>query len=125
MDGEKRKEGVSIKEMEFFAKKHRFEFFFCFFFILASLFSLVFWGTVLSVFLTAVGGIIGIFIPHQVEHFSKRAVFFVLKQENTTQLIIAIAVLILTIFLAPFVFIIIGTQAGKAFINLTRIHPNE
>jgi len=39
MDG--KKEGVSVKEIEEFAKKHRFEVFFCLMFLFACVFGLV------------------------------------------------------------------------------------
>ena len=41
MDEEKKKEGVSVKELEGYAKKNRFEIFFCILFVLSSLLTLV------------------------------------------------------------------------------------
>lgn len=122
---EKKKEGISVKELEGYAKKHRYEFFFLLLFILASLFSMIFWGSSLSVFLAAIGAIVGVFLPHQVEHFTKKFSVFVGKQEKTTQLIIAILWLIVAIFLAPIIFLKLGLHGGKSMIMHCREMPSH
>lgn len=121
MEGEeKKKDGVSVKELEGYAKKHRFEIFFCILFILASLFTLVFWGSTLSIFLAGIGGIISIFLPTQIENFSRKMAHTVFSKEGTMQLIIAIVALIVAIFLAPLIFLIVGLHAGKSMLYLAR-----
>lgn len=112
MDPNKLKEGVSVKEIESFAKKHRFEVFFCLAFLLACFFSFVFF-TSWSIILAAVGGIIGALIPSKVESFARRVFLFFFKQEQTTQLILGIVGLILSIFLPLLVFLVLGMSGGK------------
>lgn len=116
MDEEKKKEGMSVKELEGYAKKHRFEVFFLLLFVLAGLFSMIFWGTKLSIFLAAIGAIVAVFIPNQVENISRKLCMFIFKQEKTTQLIIGIVWLIIAIFLAPLIFLMTGLYAGKGMV---------
>lgn len=121
MEGEeKKKEGVSVKELESYAKKHRFEIFFCILFILASLFSLVLWGAPLSVFLAGIGGIVSVFMPTPIEKFAKKMASMVLGKEGTTQLLAGIVALVVAIFLAPLIFLIMGLHAGKSMLRLAQ-----
>lgn len=117
---DKKKEGVSVRELESYAKKHRFEIFFCILFILASLFTLVFWGPTLSIFLCGIGGIVSVFMPSQIEAFSKKMSQMVFSKEATTQLIVAIVALVVGIFLAPLIFLLFGLHAGKSMLHLAR-----
>lgn len=121
MEGEEqKKDGVSVKELEGYAKKHRFEIFFCILFILASLFTLIFWGPTLSIFLAGIGGIVSVFMPNQIESLSRKMAHMVFSKEGTMQLIIGIVALIVAIFLAPIVFLLVGLHAGKSMLHLAR-----
>ncbi len=120
MDEEKKKEGVSVKELEGYAKKHRFEIFFCILFVLASLFTLIFWGPTLSIFLTGIGAIIATFLPNQIEQMAGKMAHMVLSKDKTTVLVIGIAALIVAIFLAPLVFLWIGLHAGRIIIHTAK-----
>ncbi len=113
MDGQKSKEGVSVKEIEQFTKKHRFEVFFCLVFILAGVFSFVMWGPGWSVMAAAIGAVVGILLSGKVAHFSKMIFQFIFKHEQTTQLVLGIIFLILAIFIPPFFFLILGLHGGK------------
>jgi hypothetical protein len=113
MDGNKSKEGVSVKEIEAFAKKHRFEVFFCLAFILACLFTFVLWGPGWSVIAATIGAIIGILFVGKITHLSKMIFSFTFKQEPTIQLVIGIVGLILAIFLPPLFFLLLGLHGGK------------
>jgi hypothetical protein len=113
MDGDKRKEGVSVKEMGDFAKKHRFEVFFCLAFILACFFSFVLWGPGWSVIAAAIGAIIGVLFVGKVTHLCKMTLTFVFKQEQTVQLVLGIVFLILAIFVPPLYFLLLGLHGGK------------
>jgi hypothetical protein len=113
MDENKPKEGVSIKEMETFAKKHRFEVFFCLAFILACIFTFVMWGPGWSIIAAAVGAILGIFLRGKVNYFSKAVYGFIFKHEQVTQLVLGIIALILAIFLPPLFFLLLGLHGGK------------
>lgn len=113
MNGDKPKEGVSVKEIEAFAKKHRFEVFFCLAFILACFFSFVLWGPGWSIIAAAVGAIIGVLLSGKMMHFSKMIFSFVFKQEKTVQLVLGIVGLILAIFIPPLYFLLLGLHGGK------------
>ena len=117
MDNEK-KEGVSVKEIHEFTKNHRLEVFFCLVFLFACLFNFVFIGGSWSIITAAAGAIIGVLLPGKVEHFSKSIFHFVFKQENTTQIIIGVAVLIITIFLPILTFFALGLHGGKSMFHL-------
>ena len=118
MDGNKAKEGVSVKEIEKFAKKHRFEVFFCLKFVLACFFSFVMFGTGWAIILAAVGGVLGVLFPAKIEHFAKKSFQFVFKQEKTVQIILGIVALILAIFIPPLTFFIMGAHGGKSIQHL-------
>jgi hypothetical protein len=113
MDMKKMKEGVSVKEVEAFAKKHRFEVFFCLVFIFAALFNFVFIGRYWSILVACLGAIIGVLAPGKVEHFSKAIFHFIFKQEQTTQIVLGVVSLIVAIFLPFLIFLFIGLHAGK------------
>ena len=112
MDQNKPKEGVSVKEIESFAKKHRFEVFFCFSFVLACFFTFVFF-TAWSILFVALGAILGVILPGPIEKIMKTAIHFILKQEKTTQIVLAVVGWVLSIFLPPLVFLLIGMSGGK------------
>ncbi len=58
------KKGVSVKEIEEFTKKHRYEVFFCALFLLACIFSLVgHFGGGWSIFFAMGGAILGVIFP--------------------------------------------------------------
>ncbi len=120
MDEEKKNEGVSVKELEGYAKKNRFEIFFCILFVLASLFTLVFWGAPTSIFLAGIGGIISVFLPGKIDQLSHKMASTVFGKEGTTQLVIGIVALIVAIFLAPLIFLIMGLHAGKSMLGLAK-----
>ena len=113
MDENKPKPGVSVKEIESFAKKYRFEVFFCLAFALACFFTFVMWGPGWSVICAAAGAVIGVLLSHKIEHLCKSAMHFVFRQERTTQLVLAIVGLILAIFVPPLYFLMLGLHGGK------------
>lgn len=120
MDEEKKKEGVSVKEIEGYAKKHRFELFYSLFFILASLFTFVFWGPAFSIFLCGGGAVVATFLPDKAQALFGKILSFFEKQEGTTQMILGIVGLIVAIFLAPLVFLLMGFHAGMSLIMHSR-----
>jgi uncharacterized membrane protein len=117
MDKNPSKEGVSVKEIEEFTKKHRFEVFFCLAFILACFFSFVMWGTGWSIFAATIGAVIGVLLSEKIARISKSALQFVFKQEQTTQLILGVVFLILAIFIPPLCFLVLGLHGGKDLRN--------
>src|SRR5438128_129285 len=99
MDMKKDKDGVSVKEIEKFAKKHRFEVFFGLAIVLACFFSFVMFGTGWAILLASVGGILGVLFPAKVEFIAKKVYNFIFKQEQTIQIVLGIFGLILAIFI--------------------------
>jgi membrane associated rhomboid family serine protease len=118
MDEEKQKEGMSVRELESFAKKHRFEIFFCLAFILACFFSFVMFGPGWAVIAAAIGALVGVLLSGKVHHMHKSILHFVFKQEQTTQIVIGIIALIIAILLPPVFFLILGMHGGKDMIHI-------
>ncbi|MBI5273797.1 MAG: hypothetical protein HY860_01940 [Chlamydiales bacterium] len=113
MEGKKQnKEGMTVQEIEGIAKKYRFELVFCLAFILAAAFSYLFSMEGWSVFLAAVGGIIGICLPKHIERFEEICFRFIYKQEKITQIIIGVVLLVLAVFISPLVFLLLGLMGG-------------
>lgn len=125
MESKKSKEGVSVSEIEKFAKKHRFEVFFALTFILACFFSFIMWGTGLAISLASLGALLGVIFPAQVELACKKTFHFVYKQEDVTQLILAGVCLILAIFLPPLIFFLLGANGGKDYIHKALEHCSQ
>lgn len=114
MSDNKFKTGMSVREIEAFAKKNRFEVFLCVVFFLACVFSFIMWGTgwaIIAAFLGAVGGTL---MTERVDLLSKKTLAFVFKQEATTQMVLAIVMLILAIVLPPLYFLLLGLHGGKS-----------
>ncbi len=110
---EKMKESFSVKEIEEFTKKNRFLVAFGISFVLAALFSFFLSMMGLSLFGVTLGALIGIVAPQQVEKVVHKVFDFIERQEQTTQLVLAAVLLILSIFLPPLVFLLIGLHGGK------------
>ena len=122
MDTKKIKEGVSIKEIEGFAKKHRFAVFCGLALLLAYAFSWVFFAGWTPLF-TAAGGIVGILWAEKVRKFLAKAVAFCSKQEDTTQMILGVAAVVLSLFLPIVAFFVLGACGGKALRTMAE-EPN-
>jgi hypothetical protein len=113
MENNKNKEGVSVKELENFAKKHRFEVFFCLAFILAGIFGSAIYSMMWLISAVVIGAIIGVLLAQKVAGLCKSALQFIFKQETTTQLVLGIVLLVISIFLSPLIFLMIGLHGGK------------
>ena len=118
MDTKKIKEGISVKEIEGFAKKHRFVLFFALALLLSCLFSFVFFKgwTMLA---AAAGGILGALFPQKFASSFQKIGSFFRKQEEVTQLILLVVGLGLAIFLPILTFFILGGAGGKYFHGLS------
>ena len=114
MVDEKQKDTVSVREIETYAKKHRFELFLCLSFLLACFFSFVFFGA-WCLILAAIGGILGTLFAPKVDELTKKIQLFVVKQEKTTQLVLGIVGLVLSIFLPVLIFFALGVGGGRFF----------
>jgi hypothetical protein len=118
MDGGKFKEGMSVKEISSFTKKHRLEVFFCVAFLLACFFSFVMFGTGWAIIAASVGAILGVLLSGKVMHLFKTIFHFIFKQEQTTQIILGVFLLIIAIFLPPLYFLILGLSGGKDLFHI-------
>jgi hypothetical protein len=108
------KKGVSVKEIEEFTKKHRYEVFFCVLFLLACIFGLVgHFGRGWSIFFAMGGAILGVIFPNKVESLLKMVFKFIFKQEKTIQIVLGAVSLILSIFLPFIIFLVIGLIGGR------------
>ena len=119
MGDNKLKEGVSIKEIEEFAKKNRFDVFLCVLFFIACVFAFALWGTGWCVVAAFIGTIVGILSSNQIEGLSKKGVLFLLKQESTTQIVLAVVLLVFAVILPLLYFFILGAHGGKSLHKLT------
>lgn len=114
MDGNK-KEGVSVKEIEAFAKKHRYEVFLCLLFFFAGIFSLFgSFGRGWCLLFAMAGAILGALLPIKMEHIVRKTVHFGFKQDKTLQIVLGVVALIVA-FIIPFVvFLLVGVAGGRA-----------
>src|SRR3972149_11827054 len=116
MDGNKLKEGVSVKELEDFAKKHRFEVFFCLLFLLACIFGV--WGMFFrmgwNILAISVGAVLSVIFPMKIEMFLRRMIQFIFKQDKTIQIVFGIAGLVIAIFFPLVIFLLVGLAGGKS-----------
>jgi hypothetical protein len=114
MEG-KKKEGVSVKEIEEFAKKHRFEVFFCLMFFLACVFGLVgMFKPGWSIFLGMVGGALGVILPIKMDQLLKSIFHFVLKQDKTVLIVLGIVTLLIACLLPFIIFLMVGVAGGRS-----------
>lgn len=125
MNEQKSKSGVSVKEIESFTKKHRFEVFLSLSLVLSCFFSFVFFDGWMPV-AGAAGGILGAVFPDKTADLLGRFGRFFQKQEELTQLILGIAGLVLSIFIPILTFFILGAAGGKYLDDLRdKVFPKE
>jgi chromate transport protein ChrA len=112
MDGNKK--GVSVKEIEEFTKKHRYEVFFCALFVLTCIFSIFgHFGGNWSVFFAMGGAVLSIIFPTKTESLLRMVFKFIFKQDKTIQIVLGAVSLILAIFLPFVIFLVIGLIGGR------------
>ncbi len=109
-----KKDGMSVKEIENFARKYTYEVFFSLVFILASFFSMAMFGVTWCIYLACLGGILGVWFPVKVEKAVRSVFQFVNKQQKPTMLVLGVLGLVVAIFLPPLVFFVLGLMGGKA-----------
>jgi hypothetical protein len=119
MDGNKPKEGVSVKEIEEFAKRHRYEVFFCLMFLFACIFSLVgYFRGGWSIFFAMGGGILGVIFPVKTDAMLKMIFQFIFKQDLTLQIVLGVVGLILAIFVPFIIFLAVGLAGGRSMAQM-------
>ena len=114
---DKIKEGVSVKELESFARKYLTEVFLIVAILIATLSSVFdfFTGPRWSLIFAGIGCIISIAFPTQILKFEKPLFRFLKRQDNTTQIIAGVVRIIFSIFIPFIIFLEMGILAGLAF----------
>jgi hypothetical protein len=119
---DKLKEGVSVDEIESFAKKHMTEVLTVLALIVGAVSSAFdfFTGPGLTLIFAAVGTIFGIFFPAPVERGLKQFYQFTYKQEKTTQMVLGAVKVVMGIFIPFVLFGLLGLLAGTSYHYFTR-----
>lgn len=115
--GNKLKEGVSVQEIEEFARKHTTEVFSVLALIIGAISSTFdfFTGPGWTIFFTALGAIVAIFFPAPIEKGLKQLYSFTFKQEKTTEIILGGVKIVIAIFVPFLYFGLLGLLAGTSF----------
>ncbi len=114
MDGNKSKEGMSVKEIEEYAKKHRYEVFFCLLLVVSGIATMFKMWPRWSVLFAAAGGIVAVLLSAKVEMLLKKAFSFVFERDKTIQIVFGLFALIIAIFLPPIIFLMVGLFGGRS-----------
>lgn len=116
MDDQKgKKEGISVKELEGFVKKYRYEAFLVAMFVLAGIFGLgIIWRPFWSILFAIIGAILGGIMPEKISKMLQAMTGFITRQDKNTQLILVGVALVLSILACPLVFLLLGLHGGKS-----------
>ncbi len=119
---EKLKEGVSVQELEDFARKYSTEVFTVVALIIASISSIFnfFTGPTWTILFVTLGAVLGIFFPTPVDKGLKQLYDFTFKQEKSTQLILGAVKIVIAIFIPFALFGVMGLLAGTSYHYYTR-----
>lgn len=119
---EKLKEGVSVQELEDFARKYSTEVFTVVALIIGSISSVFnfFTGPTWTILFVTLGAVLGIFFPTPVDKGLKQLYDFTFKQEKSTQLILGAVKIVMAIFIPFVLFGIMGLLAGTSYHYYTR-----
>lgn len=119
---DKLKEGISVQEMEDFARKHTTEVFTVLAILIGTISSMYdfFTGPKLTILFLALGTFLGIFFPVPVEKGLKQLYGFTFKQEKMTQVVIGAVEIIIALFIPFLLFGILGLLAGTSYHYYTR-----
>lgn len=111
------KDGISVRDIEEFARKHTTEVFGILAIVIGSISSAFdfFTGPGLSLFLLMVGSILSLVFPAQVERNLKQLFNFLSKQDKTTEMIIGCVEIVIAIFVPFLIFGLLGLLAGTSF----------
>lgn len=114
---DKIKDGVSVQEVEDFARKYTLEVFTVLALIVASISSMYdfFTGPRVTILFLAVGMILGVFFPAPVERALKQFYSFSHKQEKMTQMIMGSVQIVVGLFIPFILFGTVGLLAGTSY----------
>lgn len=119
---DKIKEGVSVQEVEDFARKYTTEVFTVLALLIAAISSMYdyFSGPKLAIFFLVIGVFLGIFFPAPVERGLKQFYNFSYKQEKMTQLVLGFVNIVIALFVPFILFGGVGLLAGTSYHYYTR-----
>jgi hypothetical protein len=119
---DKVKEGVSVQEVEDFARKYTAEVFTVLAIVIGSISSMYdfFTGPKMTIGFIAIGMILGIFFPAPVEKTLKQYYSFSYKQEKMTQMILGLVSIVIGLFIPFILFGFLGLLAGTSYHYYTR-----
>ncbi len=119
---DKLKEGVSVQEMEDFARKYTTEVFSILAMVVGSISSMYdfFIGPKMTIAFLAIGVIVAIVFPAPVERGLKQFYSFSYKQDKMTQMILGVAKIVVGLFIPFILFGFMGLLAGTSYHYYTR-----
>jgi cation transport ATPase len=119
---DKLKEGISVQDLETFARRYTHELFLILAIIIASISSMFhfFMSPSWAISFAALATVVSIGFPEQMSRFQKPIFSFLYKQEKSMLMIIGIVRLIVALFLPFVIFTEIGMLAGMAFHHLQK-----
>lgn len=114
---QKLKDGVSVQELESFARKHTTEVFSVLAIVIAAISSIFdfFTGPGITILFLSLGTILAIFFPAPVEKGLKQLYSFTYKQEKTTEIIIGAVKIVVAIFIPFLYFGLLGLLSGTSY----------
>src|SRR3990167_4615668 len=114
---DKIKEGISVNEIEGFARKHTTEAFSAIALIIAAISSSFdfFTGPRFSILFLAIGTLIAIIFPIQTEKGLKQFYTFTFKQEKMTEVIFGIVKIVVALFIPFLSFAFLGLLGGSSY----------
>lgn len=119
---DKIKEGVSVHEVESFARKHTTEVFSLIALIVAAVSSMFdfFTGPSMTILFLAVGMAAGVLFPEPIERVLKQFFGFTTKQEKSTRMVIGGVKIVVGIFVPFILFGAYGLLAGTSYSYFAR-----
>lgn len=116
------KEGVSVQQVEDFARKYTVEVFSVLAIVIGTISSMYdfFTGPKMTIFFIAIGVILGVFFPAPVERGLKQFYSFAYKQEKMTQMILGCVKIVVGLFIPFILFGVVGLLAGTSYHYYTR-----
>ena len=118
-----KKDGVTVKQIEEFAKKYRLSIVLSVGFVLAFFFSFLFFGPGWGILFASIGGVLGSIFPMIVEQTTEKSFQFIAKQEMITQIIFAVVFILISIFLPFLIYFVAGLHGGRSLYQEASTKP--
>ncbi|MEC8306718.1 MAG: hypothetical protein VXZ72_02535 [Chlamydiota bacterium] len=118
----KKESGMSVEEMQRMGKKYRYQVVMVGYLLLSTFFSFIFWQPWWSIIATGLGGGLGTCFSCQVECGIHKVAMFLKKQERPTKIALAISGGVISLFLPPLVFLLVGFLGGS---GMARFSPHD